>query len=86
MNLKILSSSACENATAELSKLRDNELKKFLVEVENFDEESDQLDGFYISRINLLCSMSLAFGTKYSKMDQVNLWKTAFKKFYLVHS
>ena len=25
-------------------------------------------------------------GTKYSKMDQLNLWKTTFKNFYLVHS
>ena len=24
------------------------------------------------------------FDTKYSRMDQVNLWKTAFKKVYLV--
>ena len=25
-------------------------------------------------------------GTKHSRMDQVNLWETAFKKFHLVHS
>ena len=25
------------------------------------------------------------FGTKYSRMDQINLRKTAFKDFYLVH-
>ena len=25
-------------------------------------------------------------GTKYSRMDQVNLWETTLKKFHLVHS
>ena len=80
MNLKIISPSDFDNATPEFSKLRGNELKKFRVEFENFDKKSDQLGEFYFSRINLLQYKSLAFGTKYSRMDQVKFVKTTFKK------
>ena len=51
MNLNLTSPSHSENATAELSKLRGNELVKFFVEFESYDKKSDP---FYFTNFTLI--------------------------------
>ena len=61
MNLKILSPSQCDTFTADFSKLKNIELKKFKDTFSSYEQNTERLDDFYFRKINIQHYKSLSF-------------------------
>ena len=64
LNLKIMSPTQCDTAVQEYDQFCDNELKKFRVIFEEFNENETRLDHFFFTKVNANAYETLSFVIK----------------------